>query len=142
MHDFDSYLGHLSDHRYTVNVFNLVHDDSGLGHHDGAFFVVNFLYPVGFLHGSHLRIPLDDLDPGLEFLRLQPYFYPRLDCMIRLAKTSPPSNPQHPYFHHVSSFITPHGSYSVSLRNVDGSTDESGTSNIIPDFENRRHDDQ
>ena len=89
VHDFDSYLGHLSDDRYTVNVFNLVHDDSGLGHQDGAFLMVNFLYPVGFLHGSHLRVPLDDLDPGLEFLRLQQYFYPCLDCMIRLAKLHP-----------------------------------------------------
>ena len=103
VHDFDSYLGHLSDNRYTVNVLNLIHDDSGLGHHDGAFLMVNLLHPVGFLHSSHLRVALDDLDPGFEFLRLHPYFYPRLNCMIRLARLHP-SNPQHPYLHHVSLF--------------------------------------
>lgn len=63
-------LGDLLDVRNHVHALNLLHDNLGLGDHDGLSALVQALDIVSLGDSLHLRHLLDDLDASLELLGL------------------------------------------------------------------------
>lgn len=102
--NFNSSFGHLPNSRNTIDVLNLVHNNSCLGYNDGALLMVDLLHEICLLHRSHLRVPLDHRHPRLELPRLPIESIKTTTSSVKIH----PSQPNHNITFHSDPLYTVH----------------------------------